>query len=37
MYKQVAKMTPVARIYEKYLTDNGILTVDQVTEMKDKI
>lgn len=37
MYKRIAEMTPVARIYEKELLDNG--TVDQKTidQMKAKI
>ena len=34
MYKQVAKMTPVARIYEQQLIDEGSVTKDEVDRMK---
>jgi 2-oxoglutarate dehydrogenase E1 component len=37
MYKQVAKMIPVARIYEQELIDNGTVSVGEVAEMKTKI
>ena len=37
MYKQVAKMTPVARIYEKQLLDNGTITPEKLEEMKSFI
>jgi hypothetical protein len=30
MYKQVAKMTPVARIYEAELIDGGHLTAAEI-------
>lgn len=30
-------MTPVARIYEKYLMDNGIVSAEKVAEMKSII
>lgn len=29
MYKQVDKMTPVARIYERQLIEEGVLTMDE--------
>ena len=34
MYKQVAKMTPVARLYEKQLLDTGVLSPDKLASMK---
>ena len=37
MYKQVEKMTPVARIYEQELLDNGTTNPEQVARMKKKI
>jgi 2-oxoglutarate dehydrogenase E1 component len=37
MYKQVAKMIPVARIYEKECIDNGTVSEGEVAEMKSKI
>jgi 2-oxoglutarate dehydrogenase complex dehydrogenase (E1) component-like enzyme len=37
LYKQIAKMTPVARIYEKEVVDNGHVTQEQVDEMKKGI
>lgn len=35
MYKQVAKMTPVARLYEAELIENGHLSPEEIQEMKD--
>jgi len=35
MYKQVAKMTPVARLYEAELLENGHLSAEEIQEMKD--
>lgn len=35
MYQQVAKMTPVARKYEKELIDGGHITADEVAALKD--
>mmetsp|Transcript_24212 Transcript_24212/g.37293 ORF Transcript_24212/g.37293 Transcript_24212/m.37293 type:complete len:216 (-) Transcript_24212:1264-1911(-) len=37
MYQQVAKMTPVARIYEQQLIDQGIVTPEECTEMRESI
>jgi 2-oxoglutarate dehydrogenase complex dehydrogenase (E1) component-like enzyme len=34
MYKQVAKMTPVARLYENQLLEQGVITQDEVREFK---
>lgn len=35
MYQQVAKMTPVARMYEKELLDGGHITQDEITALKE--
>ena len=35
MYQQVAKMTPVARVYEAELVEGGHLTADEVAAMKE--
>jgi len=35
MYKQVAKMTPVARIYEQQLLDEGVLTKEKLAEIRE--
>jgi len=35
MYQQVAKMTPVARLYEAELVEGGHLTADEVAAMKE--
>ena len=37
MYKQIDKMTPVARIYERQLIDEGVLTLDDCNAMKKRI
>ena len=37
MYKQIAKMTPVNKIYEQKLIDEGTLTADEIKTMKTKI
>lgn len=37
MYKQVAKMTPVARLYEKFLIDNEIMKADDIEKKKLEI
>jgi 2-oxoglutarate dehydrogenase E1 component len=37
MYKQVAKMQPVARIYEKQLLEEGVITSEKLTSMKQDI
>jgi 2-oxoglutarate dehydrogenase complex dehydrogenase (E1) component-like enzyme len=37
MYKQVAKMTPVARIYEQQLVDEGVATQEDLDGMKKRI
>ena len=37
MYKQVDKMTPVARLYERKLIDDGTLTLDECNEMRKRI
>lgn len=37
MYKQVDKMTPVARIYERKLIEEGVLTLDECNQMKKNI
>jgi 2-oxoglutarate dehydrogenase complex dehydrogenase (E1) component-like enzyme len=37
MYKQVSKMTPVARIYEKELMDTGVIDQAGIEKMKNVI
>ena len=37
MYKKVADMIPVARIYEKQLLDEGSITAEALQEKKDRI
>jgi 2-oxoglutarate dehydrogenase complex dehydrogenase (E1) component-like enzyme len=37
MYKQVEKMTPVARIYENQLLDQGLVTQDDIQKKKEFI
>lgn len=37
MYKQIAKMTPVHKIYEQKLIDEGTLTADEIKNMKQHI
>jgi 2-oxoglutarate dehydrogenase E1 component len=37
MYKRVAEMVPVARIYEQELLDNGTVDQETIDKMKKKI
>jgi 2-oxoglutarate dehydrogenase E1 component len=37
MYKRIAEMTPVARIYEKELLDTGVIDQETIDRMKKKI
>jgi 2-oxoglutarate dehydrogenase E1 component len=37
MYKRIAEMTPVARLYEKQLLDNGTVDQETIDRMKKKI
>ena len=37
MYKQVAKMIPVAKMYEQELISEGTVTPDEVATMKNGI
>jgi 2-oxoglutarate dehydrogenase E1 component len=37
MYKRIAEMTPVARIYEQELLDNGTVDHETIARMKSRI